>query len=183
MNKATGKLLALLEERGVTSKMIPFELDAIAWQGDICKWVAVYDEDEEAFAVAVYENYLSAEQAIAATLGSDASAVRLAERLRSIADEMRNVGASSMTTHELLACYASDVDKVADLLTFAATLGSGTCEDLGGIGANGKEVFHCSKCGCILSLFDSDGMNTLCTSFICDYPRFCPECGCKVVSA
>lgn len=69
MNKATVKLLALLEERGVTPKMIPFELDAIAWQGDICKWVAVYDEDEEAFAVAVYENYLSAEQAIAATLG------------------------------------------------------------------------------------------------------------------
>jgi hypothetical protein len=129
MNKATGKLLALLEERGVTPKMIPFELDAIAWQGDICKWVAVYDEDEEAFAVAVYENYLSAEQAI------------------------------------------------------VATLGSGTCDDLGGIGANGKEVFHCSKCGCILSLFDSDDMNTLCTSFICDYPRFCPECGRKVVSA
>ena len=64
------------------------------------------------------------DQAVAATVGSDASAIRFAERLRSIADEMRNVGASSMTPHELLACYASDVDKVADLLTFAATLGS-----------------------------------------------------------
>lgn len=64
------------------------------------------------------------EQAIAATLGSDASAVRLAERFRSIADEMRSVGASSMTPHELLACYANDVDKVADSLMFAATLGS-----------------------------------------------------------
>lgn len=68
------------------------------------------------------------DQAIAATLGSDASAVRLAERLRSTADEMRSVGASSMTPHELLACYANDVDKVADSLMFAATLGSGTCE-------------------------------------------------------
>ena len=61
------------------------------------------------------------EQAIAATLRSDASAVRLAERLRSIAYEMRSVGASSMTPHELLACYANDVEKVADSLMFAAT--------------------------------------------------------------
>ena len=59
----------------------------------------------------------------AATLGSDASAVRLAERLRGIADEMRSVGASSMTPHDLLACYAREVDKVADSLMFAATLG------------------------------------------------------------
>jgi hypothetical protein len=66
---------------------------------------------------------------IRAELRSDASAVvRLAERLRSIADEMRNVGASTMTPHELLACYASDVDKVADSLMFAAKLGSGACE-------------------------------------------------------
>jgi len=64
------------------------------------------------------------EQAVAATLGSGTSAARLAERLRGIANEMRDVGASSMTLHELLACYASDVEKVADLLTFAATLGS-----------------------------------------------------------
>lgn len=67
---------------------------------------------------------LTPEQAIAATLGSDASAVRLAERLRGIADEMRNMGASAMTPHELLACYAREVDKVADSLMFAATLGS-----------------------------------------------------------
>ena len=63
-------------------------------------------------------------QAISRDTGERASAVRLAERLRSIADEMRSVGASSMTPHELLACYANDVDKVADSLMFAATLGS-----------------------------------------------------------
>ena len=66
------------------------------------------------------------DQTIAATLGSDASAARLAERLHSIADEMRSVGASTMTPHELLACYAREVDKVADSLVFATTLGSGT---------------------------------------------------------
>ncbi|MBO7674694.1 MAG: hypothetical protein J6S63_06755 [Atopobiaceae bacterium] len=52
----------------------------------------------------------------------DASAVRLAERLRGIADEMRNVGASTMTPHELLACYASDVDKVADSLMYGTRI-------------------------------------------------------------
>lgn len=63
----------------------------------------------------------------------------------------------------------------------AATLGAGTCRDLGGTGANGEQVFNCSECGCVLSLYDSDGTNTLCTRFIYDYPRYCPECGRKVV--
>ena len=77
---------------------------------------------------------------------------------------------------------------IADELN--ATLGScncsnsertGTCHDLGGTGANGEQVFDCSECGCVLSLYDRDGTNTLCTHFICDYPRYCPECGRKVV--
>ena len=59
----------------------------------------------------------------------------------------------------------------------AATLGAEECEDEGGIGANGEQVFSCSECGCVLSLYDSDGMNTLCTGFVHDYPRFCPSCG------
>ena len=63
----------------------------------------------------------------------------------------------------------------------AATLVAGTCEDLGGTDANGRDVFNCSGCGCVLSLYDIDGSNNLCTSFIFDYPRFCPECGARVV--
>lgn len=63
----------------------------------------------------------------------------------------------------------------------AATLGPGTCHDLGGIGANEEQVFRCSECGCILSLYDRDGSNNLCTSFIFDYPRYCPECGRRVI--
>ena len=62
-----------------------------------------------------------------------------------------------------------------------ATLGRGTCHDLGGIGANGEQVFNCSECHCVLSLYDRDGSNNLCTSFIFDYPRYCPECGRRVV--
>ena len=74
-----------------------------------------------------------------------------------------------------------DWQAIADELN--AKLGSGTCDDLGGIDANGESTFHCSKCGCILSLYDSEGVNTLCTSFICDYPRFCPECGARIGKA
>lgn len=65
----------------------------------------------------------------------------------------------------------------------AATLGAGTCKDLGGTDANGRDVFNCSRCGCVLSLYDIDGSNNLCTSFIFDYPHFCPECGARVVRA
>lgn len=66
-------------------------------------------------------NTRTPEQAIAATLGNDASAVRLAERLRGIADEMRNMGASTMTPHELFRYFAREIDKAVDI---AATLGS-----------------------------------------------------------
>lgn len=57
-------------------------------------------------------------QAIAATLSGDKS--RISERLRGVASDMRNIGASSMTPHELFAYWAREVDKAADL---AATLG------------------------------------------------------------
>lgn len=55
-----------------------------------------------------------------------------------------------------------------------------TCRDLGGCDEAGMQVFNCSECGCVLSLFDVSGTNTLCTSHIYDYPRFCPNCGAKV---
>jgi Lar family restriction alleviation protein len=56
-----------------------------------------------------------------------------------------------------------------------------TCHDLGGCDEAGMQVFHCSECGCVLSLFDVSGTNTLCTNHIYDYPRYCPNCGAKVV--
>ena len=66
---------------------------------------------------------LTPEQAIAATLGCDN---RVAERLRGLAADMRGIGASSMTPHELFAYWAREVDKAADL---AATLGYGVNPD------------------------------------------------------
>ncbi len=71
--------------------------------------------------------------------------------------------------------------EVRSARTWQYTRDSGTCQDLGGTGANDEQVFNCSECGCVLSLYDRDGSNNLCTSFIFDYPRYCPECGRKVV--
>lgn len=73
-----------------------------------------------------------------ATMESDATGVRLSEKLQGIADEMRNIGASSMTPHELLACYAYEIDKVADSLKFAATLGS----EINGDTSDGYHTFN-----------------------------------------
>lgn len=74
------------------------------------------------------------------------------------------------------------VANMHEIIEDAATVGVGTCKDLGGTGANGEDVFNCSECGCVLSLYDGEGVNTLCTSLIHDYPRFCPECGARVTS-
>ncbi len=57
----------------------------------------------------------------------------------------------------------------------------GTCHDDGGTDENGRPVFNCDACGCVLSLYHRDGTNTMCTHYIYDYPRFCPACGRKVV--
>ena len=59
---------------------------------------------------------LTPEQAIAATLGGNEN--RISERLRGIAADMRNIGASSMTPRELFAYWAGEVDKAADLADF-----------------------------------------------------------------
>lgn len=56
-----------------------------------------------------------------------------------------------------------------------------TCHDLSGTGANGEQVFHCSECGCVMSLYDLDGANVLCTNHVFDYPRYCPNCGRMVI--
>lgn len=113
-NRTTELLRKLLEERGLSCQT--HYLHASWYIGP--KLYEAVDNLDGTLTV----SSLTPDQAIAATLGSDASAVRLAERLRSIADEMRNVGASTMTPHELLAFYAREVDKVADSLMFAATL-------------------------------------------------------------
>lgn len=67
---ATERLRAMLNERGVDFKVHDVLGNAaITWQGDVCSWFAL--DDEKGLAVAVYRDYLTPEQAIAATLGSE----------------------------------------------------------------------------------------------------------------
>lgn len=81
-----------------------------------------------------------------------------------------------ISKEELSAC----LERLTELNDDEA-VGCGECTDNGGTDENGNQVFNCSECGCVLSLYDSDGMNNLCTSFVYDYPRYCPECGRRIV--
>ena len=119
--------------------------------------------------IGIWSSHITPEQAIAATLGSGALT---AEQVREAIEKRFDFD---------VWVPAARWQAIADELN--GKLKSATCDDLGGIDANGEKVFHCSKCGCILSLYDSEGVNTLCTSFIFDYPRFCPECGSRIRKA
>ena len=68
---------------------------------------------------------LYAKELADATLGAQAD-YRGVDRLRGIADDMRNIGASSMTPHELFAYWAGEIEKAIGLLEYeqAATLGA-----------------------------------------------------------
>lgn len=69
-NRTTEHLMAMLEERGVEYKTHGIiGGKAVTWHGSVCNWVAL--PDERGLAVAVYKDYLTPEQAIAATLESD----------------------------------------------------------------------------------------------------------------
>lgn len=77
--------------------------------------------------------------------------------------------------------YTSDAEALNFAVAAWNTRYERTCRDLGGCDTAGMQVFNCSECGCVLSLFDVSGANTLCTNHIYDYPRYCPECGAKVI--
>ena len=118
------------------------------------------------------------------------------ERLRELLDErgVKHVGNGGMTrwtnengcvcrAHTRPGHLSVDVAimDASPEQAIAATLGRGTCHDASGFNENGEQVFNCDACGCVLSLYDRDGTNTMCTHYIYDYPRFCPACGRKVV--
>ena len=75
------------------------------------------------------------------------------------------------------------LDYMAEVEAWKAVYGRGerTCHDRGGSDDAGMDVFNCSECGCILCLYQVDGTNNLITHNIYDYPRYCPNCGRRVV--
>lgn len=67
---ATDVLRRMLDERGVEYKTHDIITGkAVTWTGSVCNWVAF--PDERGLAVGVYKDYLTPEQAIAATLGGE----------------------------------------------------------------------------------------------------------------
>lgn len=79
MTSATEELLRLLDERGVEFKTHDVITGkAVTWHGSVCDWVAL--PDERGLAVGVYKDYLTPEQAIAATLlGSEPDEIELTQ--------------------------------------------------------------------------------------------------------
>lgn len=70
MSNAIKDLCKLLEAREVEFKTHDTVIGkAVTWSGSTCNWVALLDE--MGLAVAVYKDYLTPEQAIAATLGEE----------------------------------------------------------------------------------------------------------------
>lgn len=63
---ATERVCELLDERGVEHGAL--NSIVTTWTGGVCSWIAI--EDKDGLAIAVYRDYLTPEQAIAATLGS-----------------------------------------------------------------------------------------------------------------
>lgn len=54
----------------------------------------------------------------------------------------------------------------------AATLGRGTCKDVG------EGMFECSECGCSIDLEDVASCEpTMWVDGVASVPRFCPNCG------
>lgn len=84
MSSSTDELCARLEKLGVEYTTYTTIVDeAVIWTGSVCNWIAL--PSEYGLAVAVYKDYLTPEQAIAATMGVtevEADARALTEAIR-----------------------------------------------------------------------------------------------------
>ena len=156
-NRTTERLMAMLEERGVEYKTHGIiGGKAVTWHGRVCNWVAL--PHENGLAVAVYKDYLTPEQAIAATMGN-----RPTKSGRGYYTDRDGEGTHIMCDD--CGGYIGTVEEIT------ATLGSGECEmeHDGEIVATALKlsVWFCSECG-------SPTYNDM-------KPFYCQYCGAKVV--
>lgn len=177
----------LLDKRGVrwwSGQDLATHFESTCWESGGLTWEYASNDHGQPGWVAFLsacESDVTPEQAVAATVGFDSNTVETVRKLLDkFSTELCNAGCGveCETREERRRLIDATKDKYAQAI--AATVGARTCKDLGGTDANGGPVFNCSECGCVLSLYDADGANTLCTSFTFDYPRFCPECGARV---
>ena len=109
----TNELREKLTERGARYERSEDDT-TIYYDGDGNRYT--YNVNPDSGWAQLFGYNLTPQQAIAATLGGNEN--RISERLRGIAADMRNIGASSMTPRELFAYWAGEVDKAADLADF-----------------------------------------------------------------
>ena len=84
---ASDVLREMLDERGVEWRDVPTLVGPMTvWNVNGFQWAAIYDADEGGLAVGVYRDYLTPEQAVSATLGSE----REAGLVQAIDDVLRN---------------------------------------------------------------------------------------------
>lgn len=72
-----------------------------------------------------------------------------------------------------------DGGTTADCVEQLADLIDPTCRDIG----DGYHVFVCSRCGCELDVDDREGEPTMWDGGAPAMPRYCPNCGARVVRA
>lgn len=106
---------------------------------------------------------------------------RVAERLRDAADypgyEIRYMEQFIGELREdVFSDLCSDAD-YSEIFQRLADLIDPTCRDIGDI-----HVFVCSKCGCELDVDDREGEPTMWDGGAPAVPRYCPNCGSRVVN-
>lgn len=173
-NRTTERLRALLDERGVEYETYDIIIGkAVTWTVGVCNWVAL--PDERGLAVGVYKDYLTPEQAIAATLGDERHAYEQritgdgsdwSEIMRDAYDELMAAANESCTPDELAELGAH----------IAATLGRGTCEyviedNMNESDGMGDVWFRCTNCGTRYDYYADEWLLKM---------PYCPKCGCEV---
>ena len=73
-------------------------------------------------------------------------------------------------------CGGFSLSDLTPAQAIEATLGRGTCRDLGD-----GQMFICSECGCTLDIQDENGEPTMMVDGVADVPKCCPNCKREVV--
>jgi hypothetical protein len=183
------RLRELLDERGVNHgslHSLTTEDISVTWAGDTCRWVALENPNNRLLAVAVYKDYLTAEQAVDATLGRDQPPYEeLIEALRR--DWDIEASWDGLRRFWYVGLTEEGVRKREER---EATLGHGECRNVADPDEYSDRPFTCSECGArgpmgngTYHMASSVTLPDGTVGFGDSWPtwRYCPNCGAKVV--